>query len=103
VILMKIESLFLVLVAGMINVIAEADDFSRSEIRQLVSEGVILPLDTILKKYPEQEYGKLLDLEVEKEHGNIVYELEFLRVDGRVLELEIDASDGHILEKEINH
>ena len=43
----------------------------------------------------------MLDLEVEKEHGRIVYEMEFLREDGRVLELEIDARDGTLLEKEI--
>ena len=38
--------------------------------------------------------GKLLDLEVEKEHGRIIYELEFLDPQGRVREYEVDAETG---------
>ncbi len=102
---MKITSLFLAsilaLPIGMISLIVEADDdFSRSEIRQLVNEGRILSLESILNLYPEQEHGDLLDLEVEKEHGKIVYELEFLLDNGRVLEMEIDARNGQLLKKE---
>lgn len=98
---MKIISLFLVLVAGTISASTYAgSDFTRSEILQLVKEGKILSLEAMLARYPEAEYGKLLDLEVEKEHGNIIYEMEFLRDDGRVLEISIDASDGQLLKQE---
>ena len=45
--------------------------------------------------------GRLLDLEVEAEHGQIMYELEFLREDGHVVELKIDAATGRILEEEV--
>jgi uncharacterized membrane protein YkoI len=99
---MKMISLFLVLVAGMISTFTQAgDEYSRSEIRQMVEEGKILALEIILSNYPESEYGKLLDLEVESELGQIVYELEFLRDDGRVLELEVDAASGQLLEQEL--
>lgn len=99
---MKMISLFLVLVAGTISTFTQAgDEYSRSEIRQMVEEGKILALETILSNYPEGEYGKLLDLEVESELGQIVYELEFLRDDGRVLELEVDAASGQLLEQEL--
>jgi uncharacterized membrane protein YkoI len=99
---MKMISLFLVLVAGTISTCTQAgDEYSRSEIRQMVEEGKILALEIILSHYPESEYGKLLDLEVESELGQIVYELEFLRDDGRVLELEVDAASGQLLEQEL--
>ena len=99
---MKTVLLSLVLVAGTISSLsgANADGDSR-EIRGLVKRGEILPLEDILARYPEAEYGRLLDLEVENEHGRIVYEMEFLRDDGRVLEVEIDAKDGTLLEQEI--
>ncbi len=99
---MKIISLFLVLVAGTISPVTLADDeYSRAEIRQMVQTGKILALEDILARYPESTHGKLLDLEVEREHSRIVYELEFLRDDGRVLELEVDATNGQLLGQEL--
>ena len=99
---MKIILLFLVLAGGTISAFTYADsEFSRSVIRRLVKEGKILSLEVILVRYPDKEYGRLLDLEVETEHGKIIYELEFLRDDGRVLEIEVDASNGLVLEREL--
>ncbi len=56
-----------------------------------------------MQLYPEKQYGKLLDLEAEREHGTIIYELEFLHTDGRIFELEIDASNGLLLKQEIEN
>ena len=99
---MKTVLLSLVLVAGTISSLSwvRADN-DYGDIRYLVKQGEILSLEEILSRYPEADYGRLLDLEVEREHGRIVYEMEFLRDDGRVLELEIDAKDGTLLEQEI--
>jgi len=99
---MKIMWLFLALVAGTTSYQAVAsEELGQAEIRELVRQGEILPLETILEKFPPKEYGKLLDLEVEREHGTIVYEFEFLRTDGRIVEVEVDARNGNILEQEI--
>jgi len=76
-------------------------ELGQAEIRELVRQGEILPLETILAQFPSKEYGKLLDLEVEREHGIIVYEFEFLRADGRIVAIEVDAKNGRILEQEI--
>ena len=101
---MKMMSLFLVLVVGMTSTLLQAgDDISQNEIRELVKQGKLLPLESILLLYPEKQYGKLLDLEAEREHGTVIYELEFLRPDGRIIELEIDASNGLLLEQEIEN
>jgi len=99
---MKMMLLFPALVAGTINCqVAASEDLSQAEIRELVRQGEIMPLETILAQFPPEEYGKLLDLEVEREHGTVVYEFEFLRADGQIVEIEVDARNGTILEQEI--
>lgn len=101
---MKMMSLFLVLAVGMTSGLLQAgEDISQAEIRQLVKQGKLLPLESIMLLYPEKQYGKLLDLEAEREHGSVIYELEFLRADGRIVELEIDASNGQLLQQEIEN
>ena len=91
---------FLALVAGISSQL-QASDINRDEIMHLVETGKIQSLEQILSRYPEQKFGHLLDLEVEREHGRIKYELEFLHRDGHVIELEIDASNGEVLQQEI--
>jgi len=99
---MKMMLLFPALVAGTISSqVLASEDLSQAQIRELVRQGEIMPLETILERFPPQEYGKLLDLEIEGERGAIVYEFEFLRSDGRVVKVEVDARDGTILEQEI--
>ena len=98
----KTISIFPVLVSGMVNTaVLASDDIGQKEIRRLVEQGRIMPLEKLLQRYPEKKYGRLLDLEVEREHGAIVYEFEFLRRDGQVLEIEVDASNGRVLKQEI--
>lgn len=101
---MKMMSLFLVLAVGMISSPPWAgENISQAEIRELVKQGKLLSLESIMLIYPEKQYGKLLDLEAEREHGTVIYELEFLRADGRIIELEIDARNGLLLEQEIEN
>ena len=102
---MKIMSIYLALVAGMISIpLAAHEELGRKELHRLVMQGEILPLEEILKRYPEEQYGKLLDLEVEREEGGRVeYELEFLNADGRVREIKVDASSGTLLVQEIEN
>ena len=100
---MKMTYLYLGLVVGTISFSALGDDneFNTQQIRQLVSQGKILPLEAILKIHQPLIDGKLLDLEVESEHGKIIYELEFLRQNGDVVKLVIDAKTGELLDQEI--
>ncbi|MDH5353323.1 MAG: peptidase M4 [Gammaproteobacteria bacterium] len=99
---MKMMYLFLALVAGTTSShLLASDDISSNKIRTMVKSGEILSLESILSRYSEKEYGKLLDLEVEWEQQVLIYELEFLRSDGRVIELEIDARNGQLLQQEI--
>ena len=101
---MKMMWLFLVLVAGTISTgVYAGGDLNNYQIRQLVKRGEILSLDDILLKHQQLSQGRLLDLEVESEHGQIISELEFLRQNGDVVEFKMDAASGDILEQEIEH
>ena len=100
---MKMMLLFPALVAGTISYqVVASEELGQAEIRELVRQGEIMPLETILARFPADEYGKLLDLEVEREHDTVVYEFEFLRADGRIIEIEVDARSGTIREQEID-
>jgi len=71
------------------------EDFERA--RQLVSEGKIVPLDTILKRTEIKSGWRLLEVEFERDDGQWIYELEVLKKDGDVIELEYDAETGDFL------
>ena len=61
-----------------------------------MEQGDILPLETILQKLPPDS-GKVLEVELEHEHGQLVYEIELLNSDGRVKEYLFNAMDGELL------
>ncbi|MGD8484741.1 MAG: PepSY domain-containing protein, partial [Thioalkalispiraceae bacterium] len=54
--------------------------------RQLREAGDILPLETILQKLKATYPGKVLEVELEKEHDKIIYEIELLDNEGKVRE-----------------
>lgn len=68
---------------------------------QLTQDKVILPLETILEKARDQDFHRVLEVELEKKHGRLVYELEMLDANGRVWELRFDATTGRLMEKEV--
>ena len=75
---------------------ADSDDHERA--RLLRETGKILPLSRIVEIYRERyPSGRILEAELEAEHGNYVYELEVLLGSGQVLELEYDARSGELL------
>ncbi len=96
---MSVRTLTLLFALGLLPVgPAVGDDHARA--RAWVEAGRALPLAVILDRLPTDLRGRLLEAELEEEHGRLVYELEWLTHDGRVLELEIDAADGTLLERE---
>ncbi len=70
---------------------------------ELAREGRILPLERILEQQRRDRPGRILEVELEREDGNLVYELELLDADGRVWELYYDAVSGRLLETEAGH
>jgi uncharacterized membrane protein YkoI len=70
------------------------------EARALTDSGAILPLEQILEKAKQEFPGRVIEIELDRENGVHVYELEIVDPEGRVWELEIDAATGELLEKE---
>lgn len=72
------------------------DRIDQDEAQALVERGEILSLEQLLARHSERLRGELLDLELEREQGRLIYEIEVLGDDGRVRELEFDARTGEL-------
>ena len=75
-----------------------AEDLDQNAARRAVERGELRPLAEILASIRKEFGGKVLDVELEREDsGALVYEIEVLADDGRVLELEYDGRTGQRL------
>jgi len=92
--IMRSTMLAIVAMAAMSSPVLASDDHERA--RKLMEQGDILPLETILQKLPPNE-GRVLEVELEREHGQFVYEIEVLNTDGQVKEYIFNAMDGKLL------
>ncbi|MEZ5512094.1 MAG: PepSY domain-containing protein [Gammaproteobacteria bacterium] len=79
---------------------ASADDDSR-EVRRLVQEGKVISLDALLDMHRDRLQGRILDLEMEEEHGRVIYEIKTLDAEGVVREVEVDAQTGEWLREKV--
>ena len=75
-----------------------ADDDKR--IRQLQRSGEILSLEQIFDKARRVKPGRIVDVDLDKDDGRYVYEIELLESSGKVWEMEFDARTGELLELE---
>lgn len=101
---MRIRWIFPAMVAGTISLslaTAQADELGQDEARALVRRGEMLSLTQLLEMHGERLSGHLLDVELEREHGRLIYEIEVLAEDGQVWEFELDAKDGRLLEQKL--
>ncbi|MFR0672160.1 PepSY domain-containing protein [Enterobacterales bacterium AW_CKDN230030176-1A_HGKHYDSX7] len=81
--------------------LAVARDLDQDEALELRREGVILPLEKLLEAALARHPGsRLLEAELEQEHGRYEYEVEMLTPEGVVREIKLDASTGALLKDE---
>ena len=78
------------------NTIAKDHD----EAYELRRSGEILSLEQILQINREQITGRILEVDLEHEDGQMMYEIEFLDDKGIVWELKLDARNGKVIELE---
>lgn len=78
----------------------EDDNHSYDRARRASEQGEILSLAEIYTRVAAQVPGRILDAELEKEHGRWVYELRILDPDGRLQEVALDARTGLLLPDE---
>jgi len=76
------------------------DDVEQDEAYRMRKQGAILPLEKILEVAQKYHPGRIIEVELQKEHSRYIYEVELADNDGRVWEMKIDAKTAVLLESE---
>ncbi|WP_089715848.1 PepSY domain-containing protein [Halomonas daqiaonensis] len=75
---------------------APADEAWR-DLHEAVREGKIVPLPEILDWLEAHYVGQVLEVELERDDGRMLYEVEMLGPQGQVVEFEFDAASGELI------
>ncbi|MDH5183055.1 MAG: PepSY domain-containing protein [Gammaproteobacteria bacterium] len=75
-------------------------DMGIKEIRQLVEQAKILPLEQMIQAVEAEMAGRAIEVELEQKDGVFIYEIEWLDKQGRVWEFTLDAKTAVILKQE---
>jgi hypothetical protein len=73
----------------------DADDSDRA--RDGVSSGAILPLAAILSGVEDHFGARMINAELHRRSGRLIYALELITPLGRVLDVQVDAATARIL------
>jgi uncharacterized membrane protein YkoI len=74
-----------------------ADDADHERARHAVEAGDVLPLRTILDRVEREYPGQVMEVDLDREKGEWVYEIKLLRKGGVLMKLKILARDGTVL------
>jgi uncharacterized membrane protein YkoI len=61
----------------------------------------VLPIERILDQARASVAGTITEIELEREHGKLIYEVEVLTADSKKVEIEYDAKTGAELSREV--
>ena len=65
--------------------------------RDAVERGEILPLAEVLSRLQESHPGRVIEVELEYSQDILVYEVELVTGDGRLIEVDMNAATGEIV------
>ncbi len=74
------------------------DALEHEQARQALEQGLVRPLEEIIAEARKHVQGDLIEVELEREDGRYIYELEFIQPSGQVIELQLDAKSMAIIE-----
>lgn len=90
----------LVLAAAMAATGAWASsDSDHDRARDAVQAGQVLPLKTVLERLEREHPGQVLEVELERDDGQWIYEVKLLQSGGRLVKFELDARSGEVLKR----
>lgn len=92
------KHLFLILLCAATPALADEEGHDRA--RRALEAGEILPLTAILRAANAARPGRVIEIELDRDDGIWIYELELVSPGGQLYEMEIDAATGAILEIE---
>lgn len=65
-----------------------------------MAAGVKVTIDQAIKAASDKAPGKVIEAEIEQKHGKIVWEVEVVTAEGKVLEVHVDADSGAVIDTE---
>ncbi len=75
----------------------EPDEVMLEEGRQLDENG-LLPLQELIRRLSLPEASRILEIELERYRGNLLYEIELLTPEGAVKEFLVDPRTGRVVD-----
>ena len=78
---------------------ADSDRLRQSEVRQLREAGKIMSIEDILGRARNAQPGEVVEVELEREDGRLVYEVKLIDDGDRIHKLELDAASGEVLNR----
>ena len=83
--------------AAAFTVPAAFADLDDTEARQLRANGKALAEERVAELALQKRPGRVVELELEREHGRLVYEVEVHDEAGKEWKLSLDAATGEVL------
>lgn len=80
---------------------ADSKDADHDRARNALQAGEVMPLKSLLAQVERSHPGQVLEVELEQEHGQWVYEFKLLQANGRLLRLDLDARTGALLRERV--
>ena len=71
-----------------------ADDENHDRALEAVRTEGILPLATLIKSHRALRGSRIIEIELERDGGRYIYELEVILPNGRIKEFQFDAKTG---------
>lgn len=93
----------LLILCLLLPVVSGASDDDHDAAKRLREAGEIVPLEKLLVDVRSRHGGRILEIELEYERDQYVYEIEMVDDDGKVHEYYYDARDGRFLWQESDH
>jgi uncharacterized membrane protein YkoI len=91
---------FLLACALAASAVASDHDRDHDRAREAVRRGEAAPLAEILPAVEARLGARVIEVELERDDGRLIYEFELIGPDGRLIEAEVDARTGALLDVE---